>query len=182
MTCIAGVVSNGKVVIGGDSAGVGKEELEIRLDPKVFVRDRFIFGFAGSWRIGQLLQYSLEIPPKPESQPIHEYLCTSFVNSARACLKSGGFLGTENGGEESNGGEVLIGTEGELFTMYSSFQIARQQANYAAVGSGAQVARGSLYSTDHEPHISPPVRIKLALQAAERFCSGVRGPFVIESI
>jgi ATP-dependent protease HslVU (ClpYQ) peptidase subunit len=62
MTCIVGMVENGKVYIGGDSAGVSGFDYHIREDQKVFQNGDMIFGFTSSFRMGQLLQYSLKIP------------------------------------------------------------------------------------------------------------------------
>jgi ATP-dependent protease HslVU (ClpYQ) peptidase subunit len=45
MTCIAGVAHEGKVWIGGDSAGVGGYDLTVRADAKVFTNGEFLFGF-----------------------------------------------------------------------------------------------------------------------------------------
>lgn len=45
-----------------------------------------------------------------------------------------------------------------------------------AVGCGDQIARGALYGTQMQP---PKERIRIALEAAERFSAGVRGPFII---
>jgi hypothetical protein len=77
------------------------------------------------------------------------------------------------------GFEALVGFRGRLFHLYGTNQITEELAGYDACGSGAQVARGSLFSTDHEPHVSPKTRITLALKAAERFTSSVRAPFNI---
>ena len=45
MTCIVGIAHNGKVTIGGDSAGTNNwSQQTIRRDPKVFPLGEFIFG------------------------------------------------------------------------------------------------------------------------------------------
>lgn len=64
MTAIAGVAEDGKVWIGGDSAGVGGLNLETRTDPKVFVNGDFLFGYTSSFRMGQILEHEFS-PPKP---------------------------------------------------------------------------------------------------------------------
>ena len=179
MTCVAAITDGTKVTMGADSAGVFEHELELRADPKVFIKGQFIIGMAGSFRLGQLLRYGLSVPPRPCGQPLHEYMCTTFVDAARNCFRSGGFMTTEDGQERASG-EVLIGTEGRLFTMYCNFQIGQELNSYSAVGTGAQVARGSLFTTANWS--SPVARIEKALEAAERFCSGVRAPFTVLSL
>lgn len=66
MTCIVGLVDQGNVWIGGDSAGVGGYDLMLRADQKVFRNGDFLMGFTSSFRMGQLLRYKLS-PPKLHS-------------------------------------------------------------------------------------------------------------------
>lgn len=173
MSCIAGIVSDGKVWIGGDSAGVNSHEhLQLRKDSKVFKRnEEYLIGVSGSWRANQVLKVA-GLPNAPildyDQKPLDPFLwmIQMFLPAIRKMDMPEDF-------------ELLVGFRGRLFHVYGTSQVSEEIAGYEACGSGAQVARGSLYSTDREPHVSPEVRIKLALQAAERFCSGVRGPFNI---
>ena len=41
MTCIVGLIDEGKVYIGGDSAGAADDLITVRADEKVFVRGRW---------------------------------------------------------------------------------------------------------------------------------------------
>ena len=52
MTCIVGLVENGKVYIGGDSAGVAGLDVRMRSDEKVFTKGNMIFGYTSSFRMG----------------------------------------------------------------------------------------------------------------------------------
>jgi hypothetical protein len=65
MTAIVGLVHKESVTIGGDSAGVSGLSLSVRADAKVFRKGRYLFGFTTSYRMGQLIRYSLQ-PPKPK--------------------------------------------------------------------------------------------------------------------
>jgi len=175
LTCIAGVSENGKVVIGGDSAGVNSDgHLQLRKDSKVFRTGDYLMGVAGSWKLGQNLRFT-EFTSPPENLDPFNFAVTIFMDELRAVVRKTDL-------PEDKDFELLVGFRGRLFHVYGTSQVSEEIAGYEACGSGAQVARGSLYSTDHEPHVSPEVRIKLALQAAERFCSGVRGPFTILDI
>ena len=53
MTAIAGLVHDGKVYIGGDSAGVAGMDLHLRSDPKVFTVGEFVIGYTTSFRMGR---------------------------------------------------------------------------------------------------------------------------------
>ena len=68
MTCIVAWLEDEKICIGGDSAGVAVYNMQIRADEKVFKNGEMVFGFTSSFRMGQLLRFSLILPPKKENQ------------------------------------------------------------------------------------------------------------------
>jgi ATP-dependent protease HslVU (ClpYQ) peptidase subunit len=178
MTCIVGLVHDGKVYMGGDSAGVAGYDLTVRADEKVFTNGEFIMGFTSSFRMGQLLRYKFKPPYHMPGVPTDEYMVTSFVDEVRKCLREGGYARNNNG--EESGGTFLVGYKGELFVIHDDYQVAKVVDGFAAVGCGYQVARGALFATS--PGLLPEDRVKKALEAAERFSAGVRGPFVIKSL
>lgn len=157
MTCIAGVVHEGRVWIGGDSAGVAGWSLRVRADRKVFRNGPYLFGFSGSFRMGNLLRYAFT-PPEPPDWDVYKFMSTGFMDAVRKCLKEGGFAEVNNGVER--GGFFLVGYREHLFTV-----------------CGDDIAVGSLYATRSLP---PAERLRIALEAAERHSAGVRGPFHIE--
>jgi ATP-dependent protease HslVU (ClpYQ) peptidase subunit len=171
MTCIAGVVSNGKVYIGGDSAGVNADgHLQLRKDSKVFKNGEYLIGVSGSWKINQVLKYTkLEDSDNSIHDP-HQFMVTHFLPQLWAMRMP-----------EDKDFELLVGFRGRLFHIYGLSQVSEEIADYEACGSGAQVARGCLFG-QWNVFQTPHSRIESALLAAERFCSGVRGPFNILSI
>ena len=179
MTVIAGIADGSRVWIGGDSAGVSALNLTIRKDTKVFHRGPFLVGFTSSFRMGQLLQYSLDTPERPEGISDHEYMATRFVDAVRSCLKAGGYARKEN--EEESGGTFLVGYHGHLYCIESDYQVGETASGYDAVGCGFNIALGSLYSTD-DPLNHPRNRIRIALNAAATWSAGVSAPFVIEEL
>ena len=56
MTCIAGLIEDGNIWIGGDSAAVTHYRMMKRADTKVFINGPFLIGFTSSYRMGQILQ------------------------------------------------------------------------------------------------------------------------------
>jgi ATP-dependent protease HslVU (ClpYQ) peptidase subunit len=173
MTAIVGLVQSGSVYIGGDSAGVRGTSLTVRADAKVFRRKRYLFGFTTSFRMGQLIRYSLTLP-KPVGN-MDAFMSTTFIDAVRDCLKAGGWAMKENDREE--GGTFLVGVKGQLFAIYDDYQVAKAADGFAAVGCGDQVALGALFATAGSG-LSPRRRVMSALAAAERFSAGVCGPFV----
>lgn len=178
MTCIVGVADRGRVVIGGDSAGVAGWSLTVRADRKVFRNGAYILGFTSSFRMGQLLRYAFQ-PPEPPDWDVYKFMATGFVDAVRKCLKDGGYAETNNGVEK--GGHFLVGYGPHLFQVEGDYQVAVAEDGYAAVGCGQDVAVGSLYATK-DIGLPPEARVKLALQASERHNAGVRGPFHIETL
>lgn len=174
MTCIVGVVHKRDVWMGGDSAGVAGWSLTVRSDTKVFETGPFLMGFTTSFRMGQLLRYSLKPPEHPKGMDTLQFMSTLFIDAVRKCLGDGGFLTKDKGAEE--GGTFLVGYRGRLFKVDSDFQVGEAADKFAAVGCGADVALGALFATRHLP---PQARVSSALQAAERFSAGVRRPFVL---
>lgn len=175
MTCIVGIAENDRVYIGADSAGVAGYQIRLRADRKIFRRDDFMFGFAGSFRMGQLLQYNLDLPSRAEGSDVDEFMHTQFVDAVRLTFFQGGFTQSAYGQEVANG-MFLVGYQGQLFCVEPDYQIAETIDSFMAIGVGEEVALGSLYSTAEE---EPEQRIKMALEAAERYTAGVRQPFFI---
>jgi hypothetical protein len=162
--------------MGGDSAGADSSwSLQIRSESKVFQRGPYLMGFTTSFRMGQLLRWSLEAID-PVDVDLDAFMATAFIDAVRKCLKDGGFAKKEADREE--GGTFLVGVHGRLFTVHDDYQVAEQVTPYAAVGCGADVALGVMYATDH---LAPAHRLQVALDAAERHSAGVRGPFSIIS-
>lgn len=181
MTAIAGFCEGGKVWIGGDSAGVSGYDLCVRSDPKVFVKGEFAFGFTTSFRMGQLIRYSLTIPEKPFGVTNHEYMATLFVDALRKCLKDGGFAVKDK--EREEGGQFLVGYRSKLYLIDYDYQVMEPDDIYAACGCGAQVVRGALFAVFALRNVmSGRDAVLLALKAAERCSTGVRGPFSIVSV
>ncbi len=175
MTCIVAIVEKGIVYVGADSLGSNGDKIITRKDTKIFIKKPFIFGFTSSYRMGQLLQYSLVIPSFPK-KITHKWMCTKFIDAIRECLHKGGFMKKEDEVEE--GGVFIVGTQGKIYVIESNFQVGID-GDYSTVGCGAVYAKGSLFSTKGQ---SPTVRIRKALEAAEEYSGGVRRPFKILKI
>lgn len=172
MTAIVGVVSGDEVHIGGDSAGVAGMSLTVRADSKVFTNGPYVMGFTTSFRMGQLLRYALA-PPEPDGD-LERFMATKFVDAVREALKAGGWAMKEN--EREEGGTFLVGVYGRLFCIQDDYQVGEAADGFAAIGCGDEIALGALYATARS-RMSPRRRVQLALEAAERFSAGVRGPF-----
>ena len=74
--------------------------------------------------------------------------------------------------------QILVAFRGRLFVVQCDFQVCERSERYDAIGCGADYALGSLFETDGRK-MNPRSRLKRALQCAEKFSAGVRGPFTI---
>jgi ATP-dependent protease HslVU (ClpYQ) peptidase subunit len=176
VTCIAGVVAaDGTVYIGGDSAGVAGWSLSVRADSKVFTLGDLAMGFTTSFRMGQVLRYSLDVP-KYDGDDLERWMATTFIDAVRECLKKAGWATKDK--EQESGGDFLVGLHGRLFSVHGDYQVGEDADGVAAVGCGGDIALGALWATRG---LEAPKRVRTALEAAERFSAGVRGPFTIVS-
>lgn len=176
MTCIIGFVEDNKVYMGADSVGSDGYFTTDRVDSKVFINGEFIMGYTSSFRMGQLLRYKFNPPQYNDKVCIHKYMCTEFVDSLINCFRSN-FYGQEEKGEKF-GGDFLVGFKGRLFTIASDFQVGEQRQRYASVGGGLYFAYGCLYGLA-DLAMSVEKKITKALEAAEKYCATVKGPFTI---
>ncbi len=174
MTCVVGLEHGGVVWIGADSAAVSRERLRSRTDPKAFRVGPYVLGFTTSFRMGDVLRYGFK-PPSPPERNLSRFMATAFVDATRVAFKEAGVASNSSGVESC--GAFLVGVRGKLFTVESDYQVGVERAGYHAVGSGDQPALGALYAT--EDWEDPRARIKVALEAAERFASDVRRPWRI---
>lgn len=182
MTCIVGYVEKGNVWIGADSQCTTdwtKSELS-ELDGKVFKKNDILIGVAGSLRQAQLIKHCLTIPTKAENHTDYQYLCRQLVPDIIRCLKKNVAIEIK---DDRAYGELsfLLGYNGNLYLVDSSFAVVNTKENYNTTGSGGEVALGVLHCLEG---VDIPVteRLTRALKAAARFAIGVRGPFTIMSL
>lgn len=178
MTCIVGLEHKGKVYLGGDSAGVSGMSLSIRKDPKVFSLKSFLIGWAGSYRRGQVLQYSFNPPLQAKEKTDMEYLTTTFIDAIRKAYKKAGCLSLEDNQEYA--GVFLFGYKNKLYFVDADFQVGHVVKNYQAIGCGKDIALGAMFATEAVA-MSPQKRIEMALASAAYFNTGVEAPFLILS-
>ena len=185
MTCIVGWVEENKrkgtrdVWIGGDSAGVGGYSKRIRKDEKVFRNGPMLIGYTSSFRMGQLLRYSLSVPEQSKNKKDHEYMCTDFVDAVMKLFEKKKYGQTKSG--EQEGGFFLVGYKGNLYEIQCDFQVTMPSMSFESVGCGDDLAMGALHATK-DIKMAPRTRLKKALDAASALSSAVSGPYVIKKL
>lgn len=172
MTVIAAVSDGKHVFLAGDSALTSEDHVFLSADPKVFERDGLVLGFCGSLRFGELI--ALSPIPKLSGDPdlwIRRDVCRAFQQAAR---DRGFELGD---GNEQDDSEAIIGLNGTIYVVSTGAVAYRHRGNFAAIGSGAPWAEGSLHSSSGKPR----QRLTKALEASETYCAGVRRPWSFAS-
>lgn len=185
MTCIISIIdkSNGSIWMGSDSSCNLDDSTNTINTPKVFIKDNFIFGIAGYMRLGNIIQYIFDIPENTEYD-IMQYMVRTFIPALIKCLQSNGFLDDSEGNIGIPGSCILVGYQGRVFQIDSNFQIFESTNEYHAIGSGAQIALGSLYAlmTPYSQNYHSDklyTYIDVSLNAASKFSASVNQPFKI---
>lgn len=177
MTCIVGMVVNKRVYMSGDHIATNLWAETHYNKQKVFFKDEFLIGICGSFRFGQLLEYTW-VPPKRtrKDKTDLDYVINKVVPSWMELYKKHGFLKTETGEDNGRvaGGTLLLGYNSHLYTVQDDFSVIEDSRGYDAVGCGEEVAKGALYVLHDNMDMSPEEKLRKALEASEQLCAPVK--------
>ena len=179
MTCIVGITTDNGLYLGADSATTAGYQVQALASHKVFRLGEFLFGVCGYVRLLQILRHRLQLPPLWPNQSLDNYMNGPFVDAVRQACQESGFT-QYWGGQEVAGGAFLVGRGRRLFSVGPDFAVMEIRGTYNAIGSGSDLALGSLHSSE-EWTDDPKERIYAALRAAARYNAGVAPPFVMIS-
>ena len=175
MTCVVGVANEGTIYIGGDRGASDGSSIVSLATPKVYIRDEWIFGYAGSMGIGQIMQI-INIPLLEKDDDPFMILRMDIVDAFKSMMDIQGLSITEE-----NDTDILIGCRGRLFE-FSPVDWSVAEIKETAIGSGGNFALGSLYSTSLYIDITPIERIEQSINAAITYSPTCQGPIDILSI
>lgn len=176
MTCIVGLVKGSSVWLGGDRAATddGLNRTLIK-EPKVFEKGHIGFGVCGLPKVMDAIQHAIEMPPYSGEDP-KTFLVAQVIPALREGLKKLECT-EEHNGQHYFHGALLVAFQGRLFEVQGNFQLVEASVDFAAVGSGAEPALGSLRSSKGKPR----ERLFEALKVSAENNAGVAQPFdVIE--
>lgn len=164
MTCIVALVDHGSVHMAGDLMGSNGFTGRVYEKSKVFINDGFIFGYTTSFRMGQLLEYSWNAPPRTERTDDDEYLYRDVVNSFMKLFKDNHYGHKKE--HEMETGEFLFGWKGRLFLHQENHSILEID-NFTSIGSGSYHAEAALatlveytdWKMDHEFLLSSAISV-----------------------
>ncbi len=136
MTCIAAVVEGGQVHMGADSCASNGHVYTLQRAKKIFFVGEFLIGFTTSFRMGQLLEYELQVPPPPKD--LYPYMVCEFVEKVRELFKRKNFFTRDPQDPTMSGGNFLVGVRGRLFEINCDHSVIEHVRSYVAIGVGAQ--------------------------------------------
>lgn len=147
MTCIAALSHDGRVYMGGESAGDYVGTVVHMAARKVFARGEYLMGYSGSGRVASLLRASFN-PPKPvPDADLSTFMATKFCGHLYGLLEAAHALQEEGDTKcRSIGGALLVGLRGRIFLVDAALGCSEVSDTYFAIGSGGEVAMGVLYA------------------------------------
>lgn len=178
MTAIVGISKDGKVWMGADSLVSNPDTVDLMSESKIYKVGHMYMADAGSIFPGQAIKYRWEPPIFKRSDSgddVMEYLCKKVVPSLKKFVEDEG-LEERDEDDILMGISALIALEGRLFEL-ELWSIMESKFGFSAIGSGSEVARGSLYTTRNWRNQKR--RVVEALVSCEALLPTVRRPWVI---
>ena len=173
MTILVGIADGKNVYIGADRSASDDNTIITMCRPKVGVDSKWIYAYAGSVGVGQLIEF-VEFPTLDKKADVYKVLRLNIIKQ----LKS--LVAEHSNDDDDNGAEFLIGANGRLFE-FSSSDWGVVEVSETCAGSGNQIALGSLYTT-YTLDMDTEERIKYALEAAIEYSPTCQGPVDILSV
>jgi hypothetical protein len=172
VTIIVGLRHEAGILLAGDSAGIdtGLQQMH-RADLKVFRNRGLVMGITGRFKIAQVLAQHPHFT-RPPTSGIEHWIATDFIPQAYAAF--------DNARWRPKNGGLLVAFGTWLFqVMFEDWQYCLSADGYDAIGSGRDLALGSLHTSKDHLSSSPAERIWSALEAATHHNAGVAPPYVI---
>lgn len=182
MTLVVAVADEKRAVMGSDSgaASLADSAMFKVKNPKVFRAGPFVVGFALSWRFGQILQYHVEWPEPEPGCDLFRFTITEVGPRIRNAVVEHGFMAPRDDNTKRDA-QAILALDNQIFGINGRMEVIQLQEPYVAIGSGQQVAYGSLYVTQALTDLSLERRVEIALEAGCEYVPGLRRPFTIEA-
>lgn len=175
MTCIAVVRQDNKIYMAGDRGVSDDDTIGVCSSPKVWKKEGYLFGFAGSMD-GDRLRH-LFVPPTPEPRVnLDKFMYSKFLKALRKFYEEW-WVDVSTSSDFG----MIICVRGKIYEHNASdMSLTQYESDYLAMGSGGQLALGSLHATKNQK--DPRKRVNSAVQAAITHSTTCRGPIDIISI
>lgn len=170
MTCVVAVRGKDKNIVLAGERGASDETTIINLNkPKIFKHGRYLIGFAGSMA-GDKLRYTFKPSYPKQGTSLDQHMNTVFLKELQACYEDSFIPHLSPESDLS----LIIVVDGQIYQHHAGdMSMTKPDEDYIAIGSGAEYAYGSFWST--EQIISAQTRAELAVGSAVKFsptCTG----------
>ena len=176
MTCIVAIEDEEDVYIGADKISSDGHIQTVDSQSKLFQKDEFIIGCAGSWRAKQILEKQWNPPERlSKHETDRDYLIAEIVPSIMEIYEDQ-YYGKEEDGQKEKRSAIMVGYNGCAYMVQRDYAVLRNTDGFAALGSGDSFALGAL-EANKGSSFTPEKKLKEAVEAASRFCTTVGGGF-----
>ena len=168
MSVVVGIIdsANKRVILGADTLESSAELCETAYNMhKIFrspINQDIVIGTCGSVRNIDTLQYNTELFANVEASAIdRKYIITKVIPKLKEIVDR-----DINAYAESKGGiGMLIGVQDRLYEIQTDYAVLEKR-EYSAIGSGALLSYGSLFTTSQMSMTDVRTRIIIAVRAA----------------
>lgn len=179
MTCIVAAVRNGIGVIGSDSLGSNSMsqnefkhgKITSNMIPTLKGGKPIIFGYCGSFRLGDLLRY--QFTPPVFDGDAHRWMVVSFIPALK------GTLDAHHYDVKTNHMNFLTILDNRVFEVQDDYSVIESANGYASVGSGEFTAVGAMHVLQHKSALE---MVRAGLKASAYHSVGVGGEHHIYSV
>ncbi len=184
MTAIVGLVSDGRVWLGCDSATVD-DEMGLAIRNRSWCKiltpgpeKGCLLGVAGSTGVERVLRTRLQLPSPNAVDQASSFLSDVVLPELDEALVDENVFKLDE-----HRWTLLLGFRGRLFKIYSDLGVEESVQPFNAAGSATDVLLGSMYTSSVyvTEHRDPVTRLRLALRAAHYARGDVRPPFYVIS-
>jgi ATP-dependent protease HslVU (ClpYQ) peptidase subunit len=184
MTIILAIEHQNKLYFGGDRYCGNPDNNSIDLcdTPKVYAVGNVLIGICGSVKCEQILEACAKKHFTKRKNITRDWIQNSFCEILQKEMERRNVLVEAADGQKlmPDDSSFLIGVKNEIIVLLSDFSIFRSNNKFAALGIGADSAKGALHALS-EFDMDPREKILLALRASEQCCDKVRAPFDVIS-
>ncbi len=174
MTCVVGLEHRGRVWLAADTSSNADENSDDDHTPKVFKRDEWVIGYAGSWRLGALVRFKVTLPKRATKANVERIVSCDLIDEIVKVLDGNGFSRElKDEGDAVNPWNLLVGIHGELWEIDQNLNATHSIRGYHAIGEGAPWAQGVVAALKSSKQ--PESLLKQAIKIAGLHCTGVSG-------
>jgi hypothetical protein len=134
MTCVIAYVDGRVVLVACDSAATTDSSITVRRGAsKIWTMHNCIVGFCGDFGFGQWVRYVFQWDAPYE--PYEQWLVVTQTKLKKAIVKRF---------EKSEDWQLIVAIDGRVFVLSPCGDVEETCKNFAAIGTGADTAKGAL--------------------------------------